>query len=180
MFNGAQDFTISGGNFSNVGHDLIIHEGGQIGLLTLHRHTSLSASYDAEARCPPPLCHPNTRKAVLRDLEHWANSTADVGDAKIIWLYGPAGAGKTAIAQTFAQTCAQSGTLIGSFFFWRSDSSRNNPQRLFTTIALQMAIAIRPLRGIVDETVIDNPFAPTSSIENQCKVLIIQPWLSLK
>ncbi|KIK62598.1 hypothetical protein GYMLUDRAFT_118021, partial [Collybiopsis luxurians FD-317 M1] len=92
------------------------------------------------------------------------------------WLYRPAGAGKSAIAQTFAQLCAENGTLLGSFFFWRADSTRNNAQRLFTTLALQMAISIPELRATVDAAVAHNPFSPTSSIQSQCETLIIQPW----
>src|ERR1700761_5103941 len=108
------------------------------GLLTLHRYTSTSASYNAGARYPPPLCHPGTREAILNDLESWANSAEGQDNPGIRWLYGPAGAGKSAIAQTFAQKCADDQTLVGSFFFRRSDPTRNNSQRLFATIALQM------------------------------------------
>ncbi|KAF9077459.1 hypothetical protein BDP27DRAFT_1179511, partial [Rhodocollybia butyracea] len=72
----------------------------------------------------------------------------------IIWLYGPAGAGKSAIAQTFAEACARNGTLlVGSFFFWRTDTSRNNPQMLFTTIAYQMAMSIPELRPKINAMV---------------------------
>ncbi|KIK55323.1 hypothetical protein GYMLUDRAFT_111609, partial [Collybiopsis luxurians FD-317 M1] len=72
---------------------------------------------------------------------------------RVRWLYGPAGAGKSAIAQTFAQTCAANGTLLGSFFFWHLDPFRNNPQQFFTTIALQMAIVIPELCAIVHAAV---------------------------
>ncbi|KIK60078.1 hypothetical protein GYMLUDRAFT_44069 [Collybiopsis luxurians FD-317 M1] len=180
MFNRSHNFTISGGNFNNAGRDLnlnIYEERGERGLSTLHRYTTTTASFDAEARYPPPLCHPGTRDAILRDLESWASSTAESDNFRVCWLHGPAGAGKSAIAQTFAQTCAGNGSLLGSFFFWRSDPSRNNPQHLIATIALQMAIAIPDLRAAVDAAVIHNPFTPTSSIETQCEDLIFMPWL---
>ncbi|KIK62624.1 hypothetical protein GYMLUDRAFT_991642, partial [Collybiopsis luxurians FD-317 M1] len=141
------------------------------------------------ARYPPPMCLPGTREAILRDLNQWANigaesnysaarpnSAAEQDNPSVRWLYGPAGTGKSAIAQTFAETCAKNGTLLGSFFFWRSDSKRNNAQMLFTTLAMQMVMAIPELRAIVDRTVACNPFAPTSSIGKQCETLIIQPW----
>ncbi|KIK57978.1 hypothetical protein GYMLUDRAFT_116342, partial [Collybiopsis luxurians FD-317 M1] len=177
MFEGSHDFAITGGTFNNAGRDVNIYEQrGERGLATLYHHTSTSASYDAGARYPPPLCHPGTREAVLQDLKDWANGATGADNPPVRWLYGPAGAGKSAIAQTFAQTCAENGSLLGSFFFWRSDSSRNNPQRLFTTIALQMAIAIPQLRAGVNAAVSYNPFLPTSSIENQWDMLIINPW----
>ncbi|KAF5364396.1 hypothetical protein D9757_011907 [Collybiopsis confluens] len=158
-----------------AGRDVNIYEeGGEKGLSILYRNTSTSASYDAVARYPPPLCHPGTREAVLNDLESWASSKN--GYKPVLWLHGPAGAGKSAIAQTFAQTCAANGSLIGSFFFWRSDPSRNNPNQLFTTLALQIAIAIPELRPMMEAAVSHDPLAPTSSIERQCDALIIQPF----
>ncbi|KAF9071961.1 hypothetical protein BDP27DRAFT_1198699, partial [Rhodocollybia butyracea] len=91
------------------------------------------------------------------------------------WLYGPAGAGKSAIAQTFAEACAKKGILAGSFFFWRSDPSRNNPERLFNTLAHQIAGAMPELRPIINSVVIRNPSVLTSSIEIQFNDLILQP-----
>ncbi|KIK58406.1 hypothetical protein GYMLUDRAFT_110924, partial [Collybiopsis luxurians FD-317 M1] len=173
MFKGSRNFAISGGTFNNAYRDVNIYEEG---LSILQRCASTSASYNAEARYPPPRCHPETRKAVLHDLECWANSTAGSDNSKILWLYGPAGAGKSAIAQTFAQTCAKNENLIGSFFFWRSDSSRNNPERLFATLALQMAVVVPQLRAIINAAIAHNPLAPKLSIEDQCDSLIIQPW----
>ncbi|KIK60073.1 hypothetical protein GYMLUDRAFT_168682 [Collybiopsis luxurians FD-317 M1] len=126
MFNRAHDFTIRGGTFNNAGRDLNLSIYEERGLRSLYHYTSTSASFDAGARYPPPLCHPGTRTAILQDLERWANTPTGPGNPKVRWLYGPAGAGKSAIAQTFTQTCANNETLIGSFFFWRSDSTRNN------------------------------------------------------
>ncbi|KAF5365372.1 hypothetical protein D9757_012138 [Collybiopsis confluens] len=151
-------------------------KGNEASLFALLQATSPAAAYDAGARYPPPLCHPGTRKAVLRDLDGWADRSTD-NHSSIQWLYGPAGAGKSAIAQTFAQSCAENSMLIGSYFFWRSDSTRNNPQRLFTTIALQMAISIPELRPLINIAVLEDPLAITSSIEKQADALIIRPWL---
>ncbi|KIK59994.1 hypothetical protein GYMLUDRAFT_44006 [Collybiopsis luxurians FD-317 M1] len=183
MLNGSQDFTINGGTFNSVGGDMnirVFEQRGEQGLATLYSHTSTSASYDAGARYPPPLCHPGTRESILHDLNQWASRSDQPDNPQIRWLYGPAGAGKSAIAQTFAQKCAENGTLLGSFFFWRSDPTRNNPHRLFTTIALQIAFAIPELRAVVNAAVTRNPFAPTSSFENQCYVLIIQLWMKVR
>ncbi|KAF5365371.1 hypothetical protein D9757_012137 [Collybiopsis confluens] len=175
----SSNFSISGGNFNSAGGDLnILNEDAEKGLLILFQSTSPSAAYDAGARYPPPLCHPGTREAVLRDLDSWANFKNAEDRSSIRWLYGPAGAGKSAIAQTFAQSCAERGTLAASYFFWRQDSTRNNPQRLFTTIALQMGISIPALRPFINAAILKNPMAVTSSIEKQSDMLIIQPWLT--
>ena len=43
----------------------------------------------------------------------------------ILWLTGAAGAGKSAIAQSIIELCLVQGLIIASFFFNRSDSTRN-------------------------------------------------------
>jgi len=60
---------------------------------------------------------------------------------------GPAGAGKTAIAQKLCQICVEEKWLAGSFFFSRlalarGDAGRCDARRLLPTIAFQLAIAI--------------------------------------
>ncbi|KAF9071964.1 hypothetical protein BDP27DRAFT_1290802 [Rhodocollybia butyracea] len=179
MFSGSHDFIIDGATFNYAGRDVNIStQDGERGLTKLYEHTSTSALFNAEARFPPPLCHPGTREAVLKELKKWAKQdTPQVfpNDSSIRWLYGPAGAGKSAIAQTFAEACAKKGILAASFFFWRSDSSRNSPERLFTTLALQITSTIPELRSTMNSVVIRNPSVLTSSIENQFNKLILQP-----
>ncbi|KAF5352247.1 hypothetical protein D9757_012507 [Collybiopsis confluens] len=224
MFSHSHDFVIEGGTFHNIGRDLNISVQEQEkygGLLLLHRQTSTSAPYDAEARYPPPRVHPGTRAAILASLEQWITPKSgnekedkqghgldkwkvdgwwdDLGDEQgdeqgaeegfgddlndklpIRWLYGPAGAGKSAIAQTFAEMCTRNGTLAGSFFFWRDDPSRNNPQRLFTTIASQLARERSDLRLAINDAVLQNPLVLTSSIEAQFDALVVQPGLQVQ
>ncbi|KIK51059.1 hypothetical protein GYMLUDRAFT_102828, partial [Collybiopsis luxurians FD-317 M1] len=116
---------------------------------------------------------------VLRDLRDWA-AGPDLDKSPIYWISGRAGAGKSVIAQTIAQDLAKSGQLLGSFRFSRSDSSRNNPNRLFTTIAMQMAIAMSDFRSVVNSAVLENPSLLTSSIETQFEQLLVQPWLKVQ
>ncbi|KIK58058.1 hypothetical protein GYMLUDRAFT_45607 [Collybiopsis luxurians FD-317 M1] len=181
MFNGSQNFTIEGGNFHNIGRDLNIlklKENRERGLYLLYQHTCTSALFNAEARYPPPVCHPGTRESILNDFKSWIDSSHSHNHS-VRWLYGPAGAGKSAIAQTLAETCAKDGSLAGTFFFWRTDPSRNNPRQLFTTIAFQLATSIPELRSTINSVVSNNPSILTSSIETQFDELIFQPCLTV-
>jgi replication-associated recombination protein RarA len=63
----------------------------------------------------------------------------DDQNAVILWLYGPAGAGKSAIAHDIAQRCDLEKLLLASFFFSRSDPARSNAKFLIATIAYQIA-----------------------------------------
>jgi len=42
-----------------------------------------------------------------------------------LWVYGPAGSGKSVIAHTIADLCEYT-QLLAAFFFSKSDPSRNN------------------------------------------------------
>lgn len=73
-----------------------------------------------------------------------------------MWLYGSAGAGKSAIAQSIAELCAAQGILLDSFFFWRTDSTRNHGNYLFLTFAYQIASMYPEARGLI-EAVVEQP-----------------------
>ncbi len=75
-------------------------------------------------------------RAILERLIQWIFGH----DSKsvIMWLYGPAGAGKSAILQTIAEKCTVLDILLASFFFSRSDGTRNHPDSLVATIAYQI------------------------------------------
>ena len=73
---------------------------------------------------PPPRCYPETRVEVLKTI---TNRIDDANPRKrIFWLNSPAGAGKTAIAQTIAERC----------------SDRGVADRLFLTLTWQLALSI--------------------------------------
>ena len=62
-----------------------------------------------------PRCHENTRIAVLEKIGDWVNRVIEI-TAIINWLYGAAGAGKSAIARTMAELLLRRGQLLATFF----------------------------------------------------------------
>lgn len=152
------------------------------GLSFLYTVISTSALHDAEARYPPPRCHQGTREKALKTLKDWAsltfNNTIPLSKEKnVYWLYGSAGVGKSAIAQTLADHCAANQLLAASFFFWHRDSSRNSPRNIFTTIAFQLAFTVPELAHAINSAIIDKPHILSSAIEVQFKQLILDPCL---
>jgi hypothetical protein len=101
----------------------------------------------------------------------------DIDDqrAVILWLYGPAGAGKTAIAHDIAQRCDLEKLLLASFFFSRSDSTRSNVKCLIATIAYQIAINIPGTREKIAATIERDPLIFTRSLESQVAALVVEP-----
>ena len=91
---------------------------------------SLGAIHDSVERYPPPNCHSDTRKAVRQVILDWILSESSA--SSFFWLYGPAGAGKTAILQAIAEfLCSPSESdqnFGGSFFFSRGKQGRDQHQ----------------------------------------------------
>ena len=99
----------------------------------------------------------------------------DDQNAIILWLYGPAGAGKTAIAHDIAHRCDLEKLLLASFFFSRSDPARSNAKALIATIAYQIAVNVPGTREKIVATIEQDPLIFTRSLEAQVCALIVDP-----
>ena len=94
---------------------------------------------------------------------------------RFLWLYGPAGAGKSAIEQTIAELCHQKNYLAASFFFSRSFSDRNKKTFLITTIVHQLIVSIPEIREHVGNALYNNSSMLTRSLEAQMDALVVEP-----
>src|SRR5882757_8593705 len=113
------------------------------------------AFHDSDELYDEPKCHPNTCVVVLDDIMKWVESEAE--DDFIMWLFGPAGAGKSAIAKKIAELAAKRGLLIGTFFFSRTSSTRNIKDCLIATLAYQMAVAIPDTHTFIEDAIERDP-----------------------
>ncbi|KAI3611515.1 nwd2 [Moniliophthora roreri] len=166
-FVNSQGFNISGGQFTNVAGDQHYHQFVDPILTLSQAIKDVGANHNSETRHPPPKCHPDTRKGVLNEIYNWIHSESS--DELVFWLYGPAGAGKSAIAQTIAETAQKQGYLVSSFFFSRSDANRNTANSLFLTVAFGLAISIPELREPIGQ----------ASLDEQYQKLIVEPCMTL-
>jgi hypothetical protein len=89
-------------------------------------------------------CMKGTRREILSQLENWLN---DEQDKRVFWLNGLAGTGKSAIAQTFAETSFADGKLGASFFCSRDFDERSNLRSILPTLAFQLAHRYPALPG---------------------------------
>ncbi|KAJ6491980.1 hypothetical protein C8R45DRAFT_190209 [Mycena sanguinolenta] len=132
--------------------------------------------HDSAESYPQPKCHPETRTKMLEDLQTWALDKD--AEQKILWLHGPAGAGKSVIMQTLARQLEDGRRLGGSFFFKRGDPTRGNGKMLFATIAYQLALSVPYLRTQISQIVEDDPSIVRRTIETQMIKLISEPCRS--
>jgi hypothetical protein len=140
----------------------------------LQRATATAAFHNSDERFDPPKCHPNTRIAVLEKIMRWIKWEEGL-DAFIMWVYGPAGAGKSAIAQTIAEMCEDEMILLASFFFSRNDPSRNTVKPLIATIAYQIMFNLPEVRDAILEAITRDPLIFSKSLAIQVKSLIVGP-----
>ncbi|KAJ7899394.1 hypothetical protein B0H13DRAFT_2519169 [Mycena leptocephala] len=174
---------INGGTFigGNVNH---IERHGEAGLHILHWAIAGDAFHNSAERFPQPKCHPETRTEMLENLWNWTRGnysfSNDIGlksenASKITWLYGPAGAGKSAIGQSLCQKLDAEGGLGGAFFFKRGHPSRGNGNKLFPTLAYQLSRCGPELKHAICQVVEDDPSIINYSLPSQLQQLIVEP-----
>ncbi|KAJ7474297.1 hypothetical protein FB451DRAFT_1133691, partial [Mycena latifolia] len=154
----------------------------KVGVNLLHRSVALEALYDSADGFPQPQIHPATRQKLLDELWEMAmEPLASLSSgSEIVWVNGPAGAGKSAVMQTLCQHLQQAGRLGGSFFFKRDHSIRASAKVLFATLAYQLALYVPDLKMGISQKVEEDPSVIGRSMGVQLKRLIVEPCLSLK
>ena len=135
------------------------------------------AFHDSKARFPPPRCHPGTRVEVLNMITEWIRDPDPC--QRIFWLNGPAGAGKSAIAQTVAEHCKDK-ELAASFFFQRNTADRGFADCLFPTLAWQLATSIPEIRPYIESTLKAEHLLHTKSIDVQFDRLFVNIFETLR
>ncbi|KAJ7238044.1 hypothetical protein B0H12DRAFT_1254381 [Mycena haematopus] len=143
------------------------------GLHILHRAAAGDAFHDAAERFPQPKCHPETRTEMLEALCEWSSEPDATND--VLWLHGPAGAGKSAIAQSFCTKLESQHRLGASFFFKRGHRSRGIGNKLFPTVAYQLAVCRPELKNAISRIVRDDPSIVDRALSMQLQKLILEP-----
>ncbi|KAF7375599.1 NACHT domain-containing protein [Mycena sanguinolenta] len=131
------------------------------------------AFHDSAERFPQPRCHPETRTEILEDLWRWSSNTDSA--SSVFWLHGPAGAGKSAIAQSFCQKLAEHHRLGASFFFKRGHPSRGSGNKLFPTVAYQLSLALSTYKQAVSRIIEHEPSIISRELPTQLRKLIVEP-----
>ncbi|KAF4453131.1 vegetative incompatibility protein het-e-1 [Fusarium austroafricanum] len=142
-----------------------------------------TARFDNKEIQESPRCHEGTRISILRDIESWINDTKT--SETMLWLFGPAGTGKSTIACTVASQYESEDMLAASYFFRRGseDSDRNGTARLFPTIANQLAVYIPRFRVLLAHSLKQSHCKPEETkdrgLEKQFDMLIQKPLSGL-
>ncbi|KAK1224531.1 hypothetical protein PQX77_012567 [Marasmius sp. AFHP31] len=180
-------------NFNDRGYQTI-NNGGQIGQSAgrdiNHFYTTganfgrerlsnaiagVGASHNAEHQFERGQCLPGTREKAIESIYDWVSSNDQT--CPVCWLSGPAGVGKSAIALTVAKSYEIEGRLASSFFFFRSDSKRNNPSALIPFIAHDLTSVTPLMQNCIDQRISKDPKILDATLEDQFNELVLQPAL---
>ncbi|CUA69303.1 hypothetical protein RSOLAG22IIIB_08427 [Rhizoctonia solani] len=119
-------------------------------------------------------CTENTRTKILSDSMEWAD---DPDGAKIYWMNGMAGTGKTTIGYSLCERLEAAGQLAGSFFCTRASRECTEAKQIVPTIAYQLARRSAPFRDALCGILDNDPDAGTLNTPSQFNSLLVKPLM---
>ncbi len=155
----------------------LLSDRNQDGFKHLQAHVAPTA-YATQQAGDAPMCHPNTRTAVLDDIWNWIFAFTTRIHC-VLWLYGAAGAGKSAICRSMVDRCLREQVIIARFFFFRADPSRNTINPVVATLVNQLIKQIPGLESIVIPLIRLDSLIFKHSFATQFEMLIYEPLRQL-
>ncbi|KAF9544751.1 hypothetical protein CPC08DRAFT_730230 [Agrocybe pediades] len=198
MISGKQ-VLVAGGQFIQHNQISVVHKGSSVD--PFHRKSRFvtdkqiapidilaeavapNALHDSGASFDKPKCHPRTRVKVREIIMRWILGDDKNGQEtgkQFMWLNGAAGCGKSAIAQSTVESCIEQGLPLASFFFSKSDSTRNHTGPLVATLAYQLYCAFRgtEVQKNILSAIEEDPLIFKKTLQKQFTSLIIQPLMT--
>ncbi|XP_006459710.1 hypothetical protein AGABI2DRAFT_116669 [Agaricus bisporus var. bisporus H97] len=184
-FANAQGVTINGGQFIDAGdiNEVKINyfntviSSRQAVFELLEPYTCLDATKDSSARYPPPRCHPDTRLKIRERLMRWLVYEYD--ERKMLWVRGSAGTGKSAVAQSFADSCEEKEILGASYFFSRT-TARDKLETVVPTLVYQLARSVPEYHSFIEHRLAKDHILLRNSPPVQFRKLIVEPFANLQ
>ncbi|KAJ2923845.1 hypothetical protein H1R20_g13247, partial [Candolleomyces eurysporus] len=144
----------------------------------LFEKTAPNALHNSSARFDPPRCDEDTRVEVNSELLNWIQDHD--APQRLLCITGAAGAGKSAIQQTLAESCTKLDILAAGFFFSALDPTRNNSSAIVATIAYQIGLCNHALRQYIGAAIEHDQHIFSRELKTQMDVLVVQPVQRLR
>ncbi|KAJ3569803.1 hypothetical protein NP233_g4813 [Leucocoprinus birnbaumii] len=172
----------------NQAHGFIMHQpqfiylqtDGHRGIDILLQASLPEATHDSVHRHPAPSCFPGTRQQHIEDITQWVDHRRD--DTRqlppIYCMTGPAGVGKSAIAQTCAEHLQRLNMLGAAFFF--SVNGRDDHTRFFPSLAYQLSTTLpESYRDLLNQMILKDKTLVYKKLDSQFQKLIVEPLSGL-
>ncbi|OBT42047.1 hypothetical protein VE00_07428 [Pseudogymnoascus sp. WSF 3629] len=138
---------------------------------------ALFNSYDRQHE---PACLPGTRVDLLQEIYEWADGQDRQNERCIFWLNGLAGTGKSTISRTVARRYNEQKRLGASFFFSKGGGDVGNASKFLTSLAVQLALNVPPLRQYICEAATKRSDIASLSLSEQWRQLVLNPLSNLQ
>ncbi|KAG9080005.1 hypothetical protein FRC06_007195 [Ceratobasidium sp. 370] len=121
-------------------------------------------------------CTLGTRAPLLDDLLEWAN---DEDGAKVYWMNGMAGTGKTTIACSLCHMLKRTNQLAASFFCSRQLPGCRDISRIVPTLSYQLARSSSAFKDQLCQVLKEDPDICSVDVAKQFEMLISEPLRKL-
>ncbi|KAJ3569917.1 hypothetical protein NP233_g4743 [Leucocoprinus birnbaumii] len=153
-------------------------------LAWLEGHAMSGVEYNSSARDPLPRCHEGTRLWLLKAMRSWLCDPKM--KQRLVWLHGPAGVGKSAITQTFAELLSRNPIVpLGATIFLPWPTSQDSPltaafscdvSAMWLTVAYRLSTTQPAYRSYVVERIENDPRLVEQAMEFQFETFIVEPF----
>jgi len=117
-------------------------------------------------------CTAETRTKILQDLKDWAE---DKHRARVYWINGMAGTGKTTIGYSLCEWLVNVGQLGGNYFCSRASALCSDSNKIVPTLAVQLAEYSPAFRSALCKVLEKEPQASKLDVRWQFEKLIEGP-----
>ncbi|KAJ3563477.1 hypothetical protein NP233_g8915 [Leucocoprinus birnbaumii] len=132
-----------------------------------------AAIHNSAYRTYPPRCHEETRQAMRADIVAWTVASKRL--RRMRWYLGPAGVGKSAVAQSVAEELALLDRLGATFCFSRPGKI-DDPDTVIPTLVYQLAMKNGRYKRLITMALGDDPLILSMDRATQFKALILDPF----
>ncbi|KAJ3574444.1 hypothetical protein NP233_g1760 [Leucocoprinus birnbaumii] len=135
-----------------------------------------SAMLESKERTYAPRCNEDTRKTLRTRILKWSRKEND--SKRLLWLSGPAGVGKSAVAQTVAEELKDEGCL-GAVFFFSRPNDRSDPDVVIPTLVYQLSLLLPEYKDLIISQFEKDPIIFDKNRRTQFQELIVEPFRDL-
>jgi len=122
-------------------------------------------------------CTAKTRENILKDIQDWGENP---NGARVYWMNGMAGTGKTTILYSLCESLAKEQRLGANYFCSRISSSCRDVNNIVPTLAYQLARYSPAFRSALCKVLDENPEASALDVKWQFEKLFQEPMQAVK
>ncbi|KAF9442042.1 hypothetical protein P691DRAFT_765637 [Macrolepiota fuliginosa MF-IS2] len=142
----------------------------------LYQEMTKGADVDSSVRWPQPKCYPGTRVRLMAKTQDWFLHNSH--NYNFLWLSGPTGVGKSAVAQSVAEFAIGEG-ILGAVYFFSRPNKRHKYMEVFITLAYQLTIRFPGYQSLITAGLAAEPDLLEKMPHVQFRKLIVEPLLLL-